>query len=163
MNQLFAAYARGKEAKELAVILGEGALSEEDKAFAKFADMFEDQYVRQGEYQNRTYEETLELGWDLLTVIPVKELKRVRDAYIEKYLSPRLNNGERAKQSLESVREPCHGRLNVNPNRMELSRLKNALSWQNGVTSFSKTSRTPLSRRFLNVPGKVKFSGGARR
>jgi len=89
MNQLFAAYARGKEAKELAVILGEGALSEEDKAFAKFADIFEDRYVRQGEYENRTFEETLELGWDLLTVIPVKELKRVRDSYIEKYLLPR--------------------------------------------------------------------------
>jgi len=97
MNQLFAAYARGKEAKELAVILGEGALTEEDKAFAKFADMFEDQYVRQGEYRNRTYEETLELGWDLLTVIPVKELKRVRDAYIAKYLQPRLKSEEKAE------------------------------------------------------------------
>jgi len=97
MNQLFAGYARGKEAKELAVILGEGALTEEDKAFAKFADMFEDQYVRQGEYRNRTYEETLELGWDLLTVIPVKELKRVRDAYIAKYLKPRLKSEEKAE------------------------------------------------------------------
>ncbi|MDR3354963.1 MAG: V-type ATP synthase subunit B, partial [Synergistaceae bacterium] len=68
MNQLFAAYSQGKEAKELAVILGESALSDEDKAFAKFADMFEDTYVRQGEYENRTVEETLRLGWDLLTV-----------------------------------------------------------------------------------------------
>lgn len=90
MNQLFAAYARGKEAKELAVILGEGALTEEDKAFAKFADEFENRYVRQEEYENRTVEGTLELGWDLLSIIPVKELKRVRDAYIEKYLTPRL-------------------------------------------------------------------------
>ena len=89
MNQLFAAYARGKEAKELATILGEGALSEEDKAFALFSDRFEDSYVRQGEYENRSIEETLELGWDLLTIIPVKELKRVRDSYIEKYLLPR--------------------------------------------------------------------------
>jgi len=97
MNQLFAAYARGKEAKELAVILGEGALTEEDKAFAKFSDMFEDQYVRQGEYQNRPFEETLELGWNLLTVIPVKELKRVRDAYISKYLTPRLKSEEKAE------------------------------------------------------------------
>jgi V/A-type H+-transporting ATPase subunit B len=96
MNQLFAAYARGKEAKELAVILGEGALTEEDKSFAKFSDMFEDQYVRQGEYQNRTFQETLELGWNLLTVIPLKELKRVRDAYIEKYLKPRLKSEEKA-------------------------------------------------------------------
>ncbi|MDR1884833.1 MAG: V-type ATP synthase subunit B [Synergistaceae bacterium] len=90
MNQLFAAYSQGKEAKELAVILGDGALSDEDKAFARFADMFEDTYVRQGEYENRTVEETLRLGWDLLTIIPVKELKRVRDAYIEKYLQPLL-------------------------------------------------------------------------
>jgi V/A-type H+-transporting ATPase subunit B len=90
MNQLFAAYSQGKEAKELAVILGDGALSEEDKAFAKFADMFEDTYVRQGEYENRTIEQTLQLGWDLLTIVPVKELKRIRDAYIEKYLKPLL-------------------------------------------------------------------------
>ncbi|MDR0654482.1 MAG: V-type ATP synthase subunit B [Synergistaceae bacterium] len=90
MNQLFAAYSQGKEAKELAVILGDSALSEEDKAFAKFADMFEDTYVRQGEYENRTVEETLQLGWELLTVVPKKELKRIRDAYIEKYLDPLL-------------------------------------------------------------------------
>ena len=88
MNQLFAAYSRGKEAKELAVILGEGALSEEDKAFAKFADLFEDKYVRQGEYENRTVENTLLLGWELLTIVPTRELKRVRDEYIEKYLKP---------------------------------------------------------------------------
>lgn len=88
MNQLFAAYSQGKEAKELAVILGEGALTEEDKAFAKFADKFEDTYVRQDEYENRTIEETLRLGWELLTIVPTRELKRVRDAYIEKYLKP---------------------------------------------------------------------------
>ncbi|MCL1940302.1 MAG: V-type ATP synthase subunit B [Synergistaceae bacterium] len=88
MNQLFAAYARGKDAKELAIILGEGALTEEDKAFAKFASEFEDRYVRQGEYENRTIADTMELGWKLLTMIPVKELKRVRDEYIEKYLKP---------------------------------------------------------------------------
>ena len=63
-------------------------LSEEDKAFAKFADEFEDRYVRQGEYDNRTIEDTLQLGWELLTIVPVRELKRVRDEYIEKYLKP---------------------------------------------------------------------------
>lgn len=103
MNQLFAAYARGKEAKELAVILGEGALTEEDKAFASFADKFEDTYVRQGEYENRTVKETLELGWDLLTMIPVKELKRVRDAYIEKYLNPRLHVEETNKEAVSAT------------------------------------------------------------
>ncbi|MDR3320936.1 MAG: V-type ATP synthase subunit B [Synergistaceae bacterium] len=97
MNQLFAAYSQGKEAKELAVILGDSALSEEDKAFAKFADLFEDTYVRQGEYENRTIEETLRLGWELLTLVPVKELKRIRDAYIEKYLQPLL--AEKTKKS----------------------------------------------------------------
>lgn len=97
LNQLFAAYARGKEAKELATILGEGALTEEDKAFAAFSDAFEDKYVRQGEYENRSIEETLDLGWELLTLIPTRELKRVRDAYIEKYLKPKMkqdNEGE---------------------------------------------------------------------
>jgi V/A-type H+-transporting ATPase subunit B len=95
MNQLFAAYARGKEAKELAVILGEGALTEEDKAFAAFSEAFEDKYIRQGEYENRAIkEDTLELGWELLTKIPTKELKRVRDAYIDKYLKPRLAKAE---------------------------------------------------------------------
>lgn len=88
MNQLFAAYSRGKEAKELAVILGDGALSADDKAFAKFASEFEDRYVRQGEYENRTIEKTLSLGWELLNIVPVKELKRVKDKYIQKYLMP---------------------------------------------------------------------------
>lgn len=101
MNQLFAAYSRGKEAKELAVILGESALSEEDKAFAKFADLFEDRYVRQGEYENRAIEDTLLLGWELLTIVPVRELKRVRDEYIEKYLNPLLEAHE--DQTLEML------------------------------------------------------------
>jgi V/A-type H+-transporting ATPase subunit B len=98
MNQLFAAYARGKEAKELAVILGEGALTDEDKAFAAFSGVFEDKYIRQGEYENRTVEETLSLGWELLTMIPTKELKRVRDAYIDKYLKPKLEEKTKAER-----------------------------------------------------------------
>jgi V/A-type H+-transporting ATPase subunit B len=101
MNQLFAAYARGKEAKELAVILGEGALSEDDKAFASFADRFEDEYVRQGEYKNRTVEETLQLGWELLTMVPVKELKRVHDEYIERYLLP-LKEGQKSAEEVKA-------------------------------------------------------------
>lgn len=85
MNQLFAAYAQGKQAKELAVILGESALSDADKLFARFADAFEKRYVAQGFSSNRTIEETLELGWDLLTILPKTELKRIRDEYMEKY------------------------------------------------------------------------------
>lgn len=86
MNQLFAAYATGKEAKELAVILGESALSDTDKAFARFAEEFETRYVSQGYERNRTIEETLNLGWELLRLLPKSELKRIRDEYIEKYL-----------------------------------------------------------------------------
>jgi V/A-type H+-transporting ATPase subunit B len=86
MNQLFAAYAQGKEAKELAVVLGEAALSDVDKLYAKFADEFERRYVSQGYNTNRSIEETLDLGWELLSILPKAELKRIRDEYIDKYL-----------------------------------------------------------------------------
>lgn len=86
MNQLFAAYAQGKEAKELSVILGESALSDLDKIFANFSDKFEEVYLNQGFYANRTIEETLNLGWEVLKMIPRPELKRIRDEYLEKYL-----------------------------------------------------------------------------
>lgn len=86
MNQLFASYARGKQAKELAVILGEAALSDVDKLFAKFADEFEKRYVAQGENEDRSIEETLNLGWELLTILPKSELKRIDDDLIEQYL-----------------------------------------------------------------------------
>ncbi|MGE5842816.1 MAG: V-type ATP synthase subunit B [Deltaproteobacteria bacterium] len=87
MNQLYAAYARGKNAKELAVVLGESALSETDVLFVKFSDAFEDQFVRQGEDENRSIEESLRIGWSLLTLLPKNELKRVRDEYLDKYYS----------------------------------------------------------------------------
>jgi V/A-type H+-transporting ATPase subunit B len=86
MNQLFAAYARGKEAKELAVILGEAALSDIDKLYANFADAFEKEYVSQGFDEDRTIEKTLEIGWDLLSILPRSELKRIRDEFLDKYL-----------------------------------------------------------------------------
>ncbi|GAA0782894.1 V-type ATP synthase subunit B [Hathewaya limosa] len=89
MNQLFSAYAQGKEAKELAVILGESALSDTDKQFAKFAEAFENEYVAQGFNANRSIEETLSLGWKLLSILPKTELKRIRDEYLEKYLPKR--------------------------------------------------------------------------
>ena len=85
-NQLFSAYARGKEAKELAVILGEAALTDEDKLFASFSDQFEDKFVRQGEFEGRTIEETLDLGWDILKIMPRAALKRVKDEQIKKYM-----------------------------------------------------------------------------
>ena len=85
MNQLFSAYARGKDAKELMVILGEAALTEIDKKYAKFADEFERQYVSQGYNVNRDIEETLDIGWKLLRILPRSELKRIKDVYLDKY------------------------------------------------------------------------------
>lgn len=87
MNQLFAAYATGKEAKELAIILGDAALTDTDKLYAKFSDEFENKYVSQGFNENRSIEETLNIGWDLLRVLPRSELKRIRDEYLDKYFA----------------------------------------------------------------------------
>lgn len=87
MNQLFAAYSRGKDAKELMAILGESALSDTDLIYAKFADEFEKTYVSQGFRTDRTIEQTLETGWNLLRMLPKSELKRIRDEYLVKYLA----------------------------------------------------------------------------
>jgi len=97
-NQLFAAYARGKEAEELAVILGEAALSDMDKLFLSFAKSFEERYVSQGEYEDRSVEETLDLGWELLSIFPTVELKRIRQEWIDKYL-PRFKKQEEAEKA----------------------------------------------------------------
>ena len=86
MNQIFAAYTAGREARELATILGDSALSDADKAFSKFAEAFDQKYVNQGFYNNRNIEETLDLGWELLKIVPRSELKRIDDKYIDKYL-----------------------------------------------------------------------------
>ncbi|HEY4662056.1 MAG TPA: V-type ATP synthase subunit B [Candidatus Humimicrobiaceae bacterium] len=86
-NQLYAAYARGKEVEELAVILGEAALTDLDKLYLKFADKFEKEYVSQGEHENRSIDRTLDLGWKLLTIFPREELKRIRTEYLDKYLA----------------------------------------------------------------------------
>jgi len=85
MNQLFSAYARGKDAKELMVILGEAALTEIDKLYAKFADAFEKEYVSQGYNADRSIEETLDIGWKLLRILPRSELKRINDEFLDKY------------------------------------------------------------------------------
>lgn len=85
MNQLFAAYARGKDAKELMVILGEAALTDIDKLYAKFADAFENEYVSQGYATNRDIEETLQIGWKLLSILPRSELKRIKDEFLDQY------------------------------------------------------------------------------
>jgi V/A-type H+-transporting ATPase subunit B len=85
-NQLFAAYARGIEARELQVILGEAALSDLDKLYFKFADEFEQKYIKQGENEDRPIEYTLDLGWKLLSMLPRMELKRIRPEFLNKYL-----------------------------------------------------------------------------
>lgn len=85
-NQLFGAYARGIQAKELAVILGEAALSETDRAYVAFADAFERRFIQQDRDEDRSVEETLTLGWELVSLLPRTELKRIKDEYIDRYL-----------------------------------------------------------------------------
>lgn len=85
MNQLFSAYARGKDAKELMVVLGEAALTPTDLLYARFADEFEKQYISQGFENNRSIEETLSIGWDLLKLLPRSELRRIREEYLAEY------------------------------------------------------------------------------
>ena len=85
MNQLFAAYSRGKDAKELMIILGEAALSDIDLLYAKFADAFEEKYISQGYFTDRTIQETLDIGWELLRMLPRSELKRINDKMLDKY------------------------------------------------------------------------------
>jgi len=92
-NQLYACYARGKDAEELEVVLGEAALTEMDKRYLKFARLFEERYVSQAETENRPIEQTLDLGWQLLALFPRSELKRVRDEYLDRYYQP--SNSER--------------------------------------------------------------------
>ncbi len=89
MNQLFAAYSRGKNAKELMTVLGEAALTEIDILYAKFADEFEAKYVSQGYETNRDIEETLSIGWELLRILPRSELKRINDKFLDEYYAPK--------------------------------------------------------------------------
>ena len=85
MNQLFAAYSRGKDAKELMIILGEAALSDIDLLYAKFSDAFEEKYISQGYFTDRPIQETLDIGWELLRMLPRSELKRINDKMLDKY------------------------------------------------------------------------------
>lgn len=85
MNQIYAAYSDGKAAKELSIVLGESALSDLDKKYARFADLFEKEYVNQGFETNRTIEETLDLGWKLLATLPKQELSRIKEEFIDAY------------------------------------------------------------------------------
>ena len=82
-NQLFAAYARGREAEELATILGEASLTDLDRLYIKFAKEFEETFIQQGEYEDRSIENTLSRGWNLLRMLPREELKRIQDIHLE--------------------------------------------------------------------------------
>ena len=94
MNQIYAAYASGVDARELQKILGDSALSKADLVFAEFAKQFEEKYINQGFYTNRSIEDTLNLGWELLKIIPKSELKRIDDELIDKYLDKEENKKE---------------------------------------------------------------------
>ncbi len=110
-NQLFSSYARSKEVEELAVVLGEAALSEVDKAFMAFGDVFENRFVNQALDENRTIEETLDLGWDLLRMIPRNEIKRIRDEYIDKYMRAEAEGQKKdEEESSEETVEDGEGR-----------------------------------------------------
>lgn len=98
-NQLLGAYARGKEAEELTVILGEAALSDMDRLYLGFSRTFEEKYISQGSYDNRAIEQTLDLGWELLAVFPDSELKRIREEYLKKYM-PKFR--EKSEAGLEA-------------------------------------------------------------
>ena len=110
MNQIYAAYTSGKEAKELSVILGENALSKSDKAFAKFAGEFENRYVNQGYTNNRNIEDTLDLGWDLLKLIPRSELKRIDDDLIDKYLGNKTIQNQDLENATDKDEEQAEER-----------------------------------------------------
>lgn len=102
MNQIYAGVARGRDASELATILGETALSEADKAFAKFSDEFDRRYVNQGYQTDRTITETLDLGWDILTILPRNELNRIRDSLVEEFMPKAEENKAGAEASSEA-------------------------------------------------------------
>ena len=103
-NQLYATYARGMEIRELALVMGEATLSDMDRRYLKFADEFERGFVRQGEYEDRKVEETLQIGWELLGRMPKPELKRIRDEYISKYGTWEKREEESSEVSEEKVK-----------------------------------------------------------
>ena len=146
MNQLFSAYARGKDAKELMVVLGEAALTDIDKLYAKFADEFEKEYVSQGYNTNRSIEETLDIGWKLLRILPRSELKRISDELLDEYYD------KKKPGALTSRKEgPFLARLNVNPTRMELTNLKRKLTTARRGHKLLKDKQDELMRRFLDL------------
>ena len=164
MNQLFAAYARGKDAKELMVILGEAALSDIDLIYAKFADAFEKEYVSQGYNTNRDIEETLDIGWKLLSILPRSELKRIDDKYPRYVLWKTVNRSKKLGKEGE-----CKvASTQVNPTRMELTTPEEQTE-DTAVRGHKllKDKRDELMRQFLdlvreNMELRLKVEAGIR-
>ncbi len=152
MNQLFAAYARGKDAKELMTILGEAALTDVDKLYAKFADEFERRYVSQGYETDRTIEETLNLGWELLAILPKNELKRIKEEYIEMYYKE-ADSGRQCSccRTINEGRKLIWQDWQVNPTRMELTRLKIRLRTATRGHKLLKDKRDELMKQFWKL------------
>ena len=90
-NQLFSAYAKVQDAVSLASVIGEDELSDIDKKYLEFGKAFENRFIKQGAAENRSIEETLDLGWEILTLLPESELDRVSAELIEKYYKPALS------------------------------------------------------------------------
>lgn len=93
-DQMYAAYATGRDLRSLSAVVGEEALSETDRKFLRFADEFENRFVRQDPYEERSIEQTLDLGWDLLSILPEEELKRVKKEHIPKYMKKKEEKKE---------------------------------------------------------------------
>ena len=100
-DQLYSAYASGRDLRSLSAVVGEEALSATDRKFLKVADEFESRFVQQGAYEDRDIEKTLEIGWELLSILPEEELKRVKTEYIKKYLPKAKEEEEKAEEKKE--------------------------------------------------------------
>jgi V/A-type H+-transporting ATPase subunit B len=92
-NQLYAAYAEGRDLRDLVAVIGEEALTERDLKYLEFAERFESEFANQEKDEDRSIEETLDIGWDLLSIIPERELKRINPRILEKYHPSRRENG----------------------------------------------------------------------
>ncbi len=105
-DQLYAAYATGRDLRSLAAVVGQEALSETDRQYLSFADSFEQRFIKQGHNDDRTIEQTLDLGWELLTVLPESELKRVKKEHIEKY-GRKFRHKKEEKKETETPAAPA--------------------------------------------------------
>ncbi|MBS3778708.1 MAG: hypothetical protein KGY50_05415, partial [Candidatus Thermoplasmatota archaeon] len=103
-NQLYAAYAEGNDLRDLVAIVGEDALSERDRKFLQFADLFEEQFVKQDDHEDRSIIETLSIGWNLFATLPVSELKKIDEKYITQYHpDKKIKDSKKDKKSYDTT------------------------------------------------------------